>query len=248
MTQLPSRIDFAMHPETSNGDDPFAKVKGLISDMITRLEEKASEDLYLMTSMISPRITQLVGGDEHLPFQCSEHHRLQGRLSCIEFDACSLQPINGASGEHAGLLVSKYQESIGQDLGMKSAYGMNSDSAVMPHIDIKIKWIDDSQGVPLDELKRTSQEVEDVNDVQNIEMIAVRSCKSSDYSGWNGWQSIVIETEYGDVWVDKTDENSQSLKIYSTMHQTTENELETKDQIRKTTSVPTKDRRSRTRS
>ena len=39
--------------ETSNGDDPFAKFKGLISDMITRLEEKASEDLYLMTSMIS---------------------------------------------------------------------------------------------------------------------------------------------------------------------------------------------------
>ena len=232
LTQLPSRIDFEMHAETSNGDDPFAKVKGLISDMITRLEEKASEDLYLMTSMISPRITQLARGDEHLPFRCrKQHHRLQVRLSCTEFDACSLQPINGASGEHAGLLVSKYQESIGQDLGMKSAHSMNSDSAVMPHIDIKIKWIDDSQGVPLDELKRTRQEVEDVNDVQNIEMFAVRSCKSSDYSGWNGWQSIVIETEYGDVWVDKTDENSQSLKIYNTMHQTTENELEAKDQI-----------------
>ena len=28
----------------SNGDDPFAKVKGLISDMIARLEEKASAD------------------------------------------------------------------------------------------------------------------------------------------------------------------------------------------------------------
>ena len=38
------------------------------------------------------------------------------------FDACSLQPTNGASDEYAGLLViSKYQESIGQDLGMKSA-------------------------------------------------------------------------------------------------------------------------------
>ena len=54
LTQLPSRIDFAMHAETSNGDDPFAKVEGVISDMITRLEEKASEDLYLMTSMIPP--------------------------------------------------------------------------------------------------------------------------------------------------------------------------------------------------
>ena len=158
---------------------------------------------------------------------------LEAYLSCTEFDACSLQPTNGASGEHAGLLViSKYQEIIGQDLGMKSAHGMNTDSAVVPHIDTKIKWIDDSQGVPLDELKRTRQEVEDVNDVQNIEMIAVRSCKSSDYSGWNGWQSIVIEIEYDDVWVDKTDENSQSLEMYNTTHQTTENEREAKDQIK----------------
>ena len=53
MTQLASRVDSAMHAETSNGDDPFAEVKGLISDMIARLEEKASEDLYLMISMIS---------------------------------------------------------------------------------------------------------------------------------------------------------------------------------------------------
>ena len=42
--QIVSRVDFAMHAEISNGDDPFAKVKGLISDMITRSEEKASAD------------------------------------------------------------------------------------------------------------------------------------------------------------------------------------------------------------
>ena len=35
-----------------------------------------------------------------------------------------------------------------------------------------------------------------------------------------------------DKWfVDKTDENSQSLEMYNTMYQTTENELEAKDQI-----------------
>ena len=34
----------AMHDEVSNGDDSFAKVKGLISDMIKRLEAKASAD------------------------------------------------------------------------------------------------------------------------------------------------------------------------------------------------------------
>ena len=97
MTQLASRVDFAMHAETSDGDDPFAKVEGLISDMITRLEEKASEDLYLMTSMISlvtrNAVSNTIGYREMLnPCKTS-------------FDACSLQPTNGASGEHAGLLV-----------------------------------------------------------------------------------------------------------------------------------------------
>merc|ERR1712136_434777 len=44
LAQLASRVASAMHDETSNGDDPFAKVKGLISDMISRLEQKASAD------------------------------------------------------------------------------------------------------------------------------------------------------------------------------------------------------------
>ena len=42
--QIASRIAPAMYAETSYGDDPFAKVKGLISDMIARLEEKAYVD------------------------------------------------------------------------------------------------------------------------------------------------------------------------------------------------------------
>ena len=95
LTQLPSRVDFAMHAETSKGDDPFAKVEGVIVDMITRLEEKASEDLYLTTSMIS---FVLCSWPEVMNF-------LESYLSCTSFDACSLQPTNGASGEHAGLLV-----------------------------------------------------------------------------------------------------------------------------------------------
>ena len=42
LSQLASRVTSAMHAESSNGDDPFAKVKSLISDMIARLEEEAS--------------------------------------------------------------------------------------------------------------------------------------------------------------------------------------------------------------
>ena len=44
LAQLTSRVNSAMHAEISDDDDPFAKVKGLISDMSTRLEEKASAD------------------------------------------------------------------------------------------------------------------------------------------------------------------------------------------------------------
>ena len=36
LAQLASRVDHAMHAESSNGDDPFAKVKSLISEMISR--------------------------------------------------------------------------------------------------------------------------------------------------------------------------------------------------------------------
>ena len=205
MVQLASRVDSAMLSETSDGDDPFAKVKGLISDMITRLEEKASEDLYLMTSMIPPVSPSWPEVMNISPFDAESNtinyremlNFLEAYLSCTEFDACSLQPTNGASGEHAGLLViSKYQEIIGQDLGMKSAHGTNTDSAVVPHIDMKIKWIDDSQGVPLYELKRTRQETEDVEENKTKSLIVV--------------DMELVAVKHHRVCVDKTDENSQS--------------------------------------
>ena len=108
---------------------------------------------------------------------------------------------------------------------------MSPDIAVMPHISMKIKWIDDSQGVPPEELRRTRQETEDVDDAQNIELVAVKSHKSPGSSGWNGWQSIVMETEYGDAWVDKADENSQRLETYNAMHQMMDSEREAKHHI-----------------
>ena len=177
LTQLASRVDSAMHAEISNGDDPFAKVEDVISDMITRLEEKASEDLYLMTSMIPlvsrswPEVMNIYPLD---PVSNTINYKEMLNPCKTSFDACSLQPTNGASGEHAGLLViSEYQEIIGQDLGMKSAHGTNTDSAVVPHIDMNIKWIDDSQGVLLDELKRTRQETEDVEENKTKSLIIV---------------------------------------------------------------------------
>merc|ERR1712048_1035080 len=78
-------------------------------------------------------------------------------ISVTGFDACSLQPTSGASGEYAGLLViRKYLESIGQGhrnvcIIPKSAHGTNPASAVM--CGMTIKWIDDSKGVDLAEFK-----------------------------------------------------------------------------------------------
>ena len=44
VAQLASRVASAMHAGTSYGDNPFAKVKGLISEIIARLQEEASAD------------------------------------------------------------------------------------------------------------------------------------------------------------------------------------------------------------
>ena len=67
--------------------------------------------------------------------------------------------------------------------------------------------------------------------IVDIELIAAKLCKSPDCSRWNGWQSIVIEFEYGDDWMDKADGNSQCLETYDTMRKTTESERKAKDQI-----------------
>merc|ERR1712217_72817 len=44
LAQLASRMSSAMHAGTAAGEDPFAKVKGLIADMIEKLESEADAD------------------------------------------------------------------------------------------------------------------------------------------------------------------------------------------------------------
>mmetsp|Transcript_50792 Transcript_50792/g.163026 ORF Transcript_50792/g.163026 Transcript_50792/m.163026 type:complete len:1014 (+) Transcript_50792:50-3091(+) len=79
-------------------------------------------------------------------------------ISCTGFDACSLQPTSGASGEYAGLLVIRqYLASIGQAhrnvcIIPRSAHGTNPASAVM--CDMEIKWIDDATGMDLEEFRQ----------------------------------------------------------------------------------------------
>ena len=420
MAQLASRVAPAMHTETSNGDDPFAKVEGLISDMIARLEEKASadathkafeakhifnsmhsetemmrymtmlqhKDLSLTTSMLSfgsciMKLNSVVYFTSRswlevmninpfvLAINTIVYNEMLDSLEAYpcktNFDACSLQPTSGASGEYAGLLViRKYQESIRQEtedtrrtehvrsrmdllyrrslqflpldehLAIRSALmttldrwvildngsrmlevttkechglhrcdrvslegGTSSQSSFgrtmarinswknfqademyvsrvinqhtvqvvltvtfdelgFSHISVPLNMhkLAPEVVIPLTTVKEivvclsTTENLELFVDgleghqnlplkenrpkglvIVDIELVAVKSCKSPDDSAWNGWQSIVMETEYGDAWVDKADENRLRLETYDTMRKTTESEREAEDQI-----------------
>ena len=421
LAQLASRVASAMHAETSNGDDLFAKVKGLISDMIARLEEKASadathkafeakqifnsthsetemmrymtmlqhKDLSLTTSMLSfgscimqlnsvvyftsrswlevMHIYPFAHGSSTIVYRGDVQHPWRRARARRDFDACSLQPTSGASGEYAGLLViRKYQESIRQEtedtrrtehmrsmmdplyrrslqflrldehLAIRSAVMTTSDRWVIlgngsrmlevttkechglhrydrvsleggtssqssfrrtmarisswynfqademcvsrvinqhtvqvvltdtfdalgfSHISVPLKMhkLAPEVVIPLTTVKETVACLSTTENLElfvdgleghqnlplkenrpkglvivDIELVAVKSCKSPDDSAWNGWQSIVMETEYGDAWVDKADENRLRLETYDTMRKTTESEREAEDQI-----------------
>ena len=71
--------------------------------------------------------------------------------------------------------------------------------------------------MPLDELKRTRQETEDVEKNKTKSLIIV--------------DMELVAVKHHRAWVDKADENSQSLEMYNAMRQTTGSEREAKDQI-----------------
>ena len=152
MAQLASCVDFAIHAEASSGDDPFAKVKGLISGMITRSEEKTSADAKHKAFEAKHIFNSMHSEIEMMRYMTmSQHKDLSLTISMISlgsctmksnlvvyfvscswpevmnihpcvlasntisyretlnpcktsFDASSLQPTDGASGEYAGVV------------------------------------------------------------------------------------------------------------------------------------------------
>merc|ERR1719353_1914344 len=80
-------------------------------------------------------------------------------------DATSLQPCSGASGEYAGLCaIREYQAAMGEGhrdvcIIPKSAHGTNPASAAVANM--RVVWVDDSKGMPLDELKKVCEEYKD---------------------------------------------------------------------------------------
>lgn len=95
-------------------------------------------------------------------------HELENLLAVITgFDACSLQPNSGASGEHAGLMVIRaYQEAQGQGhrniaLIPSSAHGTNPASAIMAGMEVVIVACDDQGNVDVEDLKQKAEEHKD---------------------------------------------------------------------------------------
>lgn len=67
--------------------------------------------------------------------------------------------------------------------------------------------------------------------IVDIELVAVKACRGPGSPGWNGWQSVVVERDYGDAWLEKADEHRQRLESYDAMRKTTDAEREAKNHI-----------------
>ena len=161
LTQLASRVDFAMHAETSNGDDPFAKVKGL-----TRLEEKASEDATHKAFEATHIFSSMHSETEMVRYMTmSQHKDLYLTTSMISFVLCSWPEVKN----------------------------------IMLMCDMKIKW----RMCHSMNSRRTRQETEDVEENKTKSLIIV--------------DKELVAVKHHRAWVDKADENSQSLEIYNAM-------------------------------
>ena len=228
LAQIASRVDSVMHGEISNGDDPFAKVKGFISDMSTKLEEKASADAthnatHKATHKATSNVYTVVHRTDGLK---TIEKRVHGVSQLFSFFNETYYPedvhafINVL--KEAGVKSTSTPAQLTVDGKVSEAFArtklfmqhkssetsmislgsrimkLNSVVYSASHIwlevmnimlknDMKIKWIDDSQGVTLEKF-------------MSIEMGAVKSCKSPVCSGWNDRQNIIIEIEYGDTW------------------------------------------------
>ena len=141
LPQLASRVDSAMHAETSNGDDPFAKVKGLISDMVARLEEKASADATHKAFEAKHIFNSMHSETEMMRYMTMLQHKdLSLTNSMISIDSCIMK-LNSVM---ISLVSCSWPEVMN----------------IMVMCDMQIKSRQ-SQGVPLEEFMRIRQETED---------------------------------------------------------------------------------------
>merc|ERR1719316_667049 len=137
------------------------------------------------------------------------HSLEQYLISCTGFDACSLQPTSGASGEYAGLLsIREYQKSIGEGhrnicIIPRSAHGTNPATAAMSGMEIK--WIDDSNGVNIGDFRKLCETHKDSLSALMVTYPSTRGFFEENI------QEIcqMIHDHGGDVYMDGANMNAQ---------------------------------------
>jgi glycine dehydrogenase len=202
------------------------------TEMMRYLRTLQSKDLSLDTSMISlgsctMKLNSVASlapaswpeiGNMH-PFAPASQtkgyiemlHSLEKYLISITgFDACSLQPTSGASGEYAGLLaIRAYQKAQGQGhrnvcIMPRSAHGTNPATAAMAGM--KIVWIEDSRGMDLAEFKELCAAHKDTLSALMVTYPSTRAFFE------DGIQDIcqAVHDNGGQVYMDGANMNAQS--------------------------------------
>jgi glycine dehydrogenase len=202
------------------------------TEMMRYLRALQSKDLSLDTSMISlGSCTMKLNSVASLapaswPEICNMHpfapaSQTKGYIDMLEslekylvsitgFDACSLQPTSGASGEYAGLLaIRAYQQASGQGhrnvcIMPRSAHGTNPASAAM--CAMKIVWIEDSKGMDLTEFKALCGKHKDDLSALMVTYPSTRAFFE------DGIQEIcqIVHDNGGQVYMDGANMNAQS--------------------------------------
>lgn len=157
--------------------------------MMRYIQKLADKDVGLTKSMISlgSCTMKLNAAVEMIPCSWPEFtsihpfapkSQVQGYLEMIKeleemlcvithFDACSLQPNSGASGEYAGILAIKQYHESRKDFGRKvcliprSAHGTNPATAAMCGMEIIVVDSDEHGNVDVEDLKKKAYENKD---------------------------------------------------------------------------------------
>jgi len=58
--------------------------------------------------------------------------------------------------------------------------------------------------------------------IMDVELVALDSCRGPGSAGWRGWQSLVMERETGDQWLEEADGRRKQLETFGTLKKSTD--------------------------
>lgn len=57
--------------------------------------------------------------------------------------------------------------------------------------------------------------------IMDVELVGMDPCRGPGSPGWKGWQSLVVERETGDRWLEEADERRKQLETFTTLQKST---------------------------